>query len=105
MFFRFSHKHYIHIEIIVQSILFGIAFNLIDTITDQTKIRRKPLWQIISIKSLFYLAAVFLTEMFIVNLFYFLGITEKNYYEFNIIATPGLYISFLSYFLLFRASL
>jgi adenylate cyclase len=96
---QYFDSNYIHIEIVVQSVLFGLAFNLINTITDQTKIRRLALWKIISIKSVFYLAAVFLTEMFIVNLFWFLGITEKNYYEFNIIATPGLYVSFISYFL------
>jgi adenylate cyclase len=96
---QYFDSNYIHIEIIVQSVLFGLAFNLINTITDQTKIRRQPLWKIISIKSVFYLAAVFLTEMLIVDLFYLLGITEKNYYEFSIIATPGLYISFLSYFI------
>ena len=90
---------YIHYEIMIQSILFGLAFNLINTITDQTKIRRKPLWKIILIKSIFYLAAVLITEMFIVSLFYYLGITEKNYIEFTGIATTGLYVSFMAYFL------
>jgi len=90
---------YIHYEILIQSILFGLAFNLINTITDQTQIRRKPLWQIILFKSIFYLAAVFITEMIIVSLFYYLGITEKNYFEFSEIATPGFYISFIAYFL------
>jgi adenylate cyclase len=92
-------SNYIHIEIIIQSILFGLAFNLINTITDKSQIRRKPLWKIISIKTIFYLAAVFLTEMFIVALFYYLGITKKNYFEFDTIATPGFYISFFAYFL------
>jgi adenylate cyclase len=85
---------------LIQSILFGLAFNFINTIIDQTQIRRKPLWQIILVKSVFYLAAVFLTEMFIVSLFYYLGITEKNYFEFAVIATPGLYVSFMAYFII-----
>ena len=96
---QYFDSKYIHIEIIVQSVLFGIAFNLINTITDQTKIRRQALWKIISIKTVLYLVAAFLTEMLIVDLFYLLGITEKNYYEFHTIASPGFYISFLSYFL------
>jgi adenylate cyclase len=37
--------------------------------------------------------------MFIISLFYYLGITEKNYFEFAGIATPGLYVSFMAYFL------
>ena len=96
---QYFDSSYIHIEILVQSILFGISFNLINTLTDQTKIRRLALWKIIFIKTAFYLAAAFLTEMLIVDLFYLMGITEKNYYEFHTIATPGFYISFLSYFL------
>jgi adenylate cyclase len=90
---------YIHYEILIQSILFGIAFNLINTITDRTQIRRKPLWQIILIKSVFYLAAVFITEMLIVSLFHILGISEKNYLDFVVVATPGFFVSFMAYFL------
>jgi len=96
---KYVDSGYIHYEILIQSILFALAFNLINTITDQTQIRRKPLWKIISIKTIFYLAAVLITEMFIVSLFYYLDITEKNYFEFVGIATPGLYISFMAYFL------
>jgi adenylate cyclase len=96
---KYVDSGYVHFEILIQSILFGLAFNLINSITDKTQIRRKPLWQIILVKSVFYLAAVFITEMFIVSLFYYLGITEKNYFEFAVIATPGLYVSFMAYFL------
>lgn len=96
---QYVNSGYIHYEILIQSILFGLAFNLINTITDQTQIRLKPLWQSILLKTIFYLAAAFITEMFIVSLFYYLGITEKNYFEFAVIATPGLYVSFMAYFL------
>jgi adenylate cyclase len=37
--------------------------------------------------------------MFIVSLFYYLGITEKNYFDFAEIATTGFFISFFAYFL------
>lgn len=96
---KYVESGYVHYEILIQATLFGLAFNLINTITDWTHLRRKPLWQIILFKSVLYLVAVFITEMIVVVLFSFLGISEKNYFQFLEIATPELYISFFLYFL------
>ena len=89
---------YIHYELWIQAILFGLSFNLINTFTDRSQIRRKPLWKIITIKSLLYLAAVTISELFVVTIFYSLGITDKNYFHFLEISTPGFIFSFITYF-------
>jgi adenylate cyclase len=99
VFTKYVDSGYAHYEILIQATLFGLAFNLINTITDRTHISRKPLWQIILIKSILYLASVSITEMIVIGVFSFLGISEKNYFQFLEIATPGLFISFFLYFL------
>jgi adenylate cyclase len=96
---QYASSGYVYYEILIQATLFSLAFNLINTITDRTNIRRKPLWQIILFKSIFYLAAIIITEMIVVSVFFILGITEKDYFQFMEIATPSLLISFLTYFL------
>lgn len=96
---KYVDSGYPHYEILIQATLFGLAFNLINTITDRTHIRRKPLWQIILIKSILYLASVSITEMIVIGVFSLLGFSEKNYFQFLEIATPGLFISFFLYFL------
>jgi len=100
VFTKYINSGYPHYEILIQATLFGLAFNLINTITDRTHIRRKPLWQIILIKSVLYLVSVSMTEMVVIGVFSFLGFSEKDNIQFLEIATPELFISFFLYFLI-----
>ena len=45
----------VHIELIMQGIIFGVLFALINTITDKTEIRKRSFGAVILIKSFFYL--------------------------------------------------
>ena len=49
---RYVNSGYVYFELIIQAILFGLLFNLINTFTDQSHIRRKSLGKIILLKSI-----------------------------------------------------
>jgi adenylate cyclase len=97
---KYANSAYVHVEIIIQSTLFALAFIIINTLSDKTFIRRRPLGQIILFKSILYLLAMVLTEHFVVSLFDLIGIAKlKDYKQYMEIATPGLFFSFFTYFL------
>ena len=97
---KYADSIYVHVEIVIQSILFALAFIIINTLSDKTVIRRRPLGQIILFKSILYLLAMVLTDHLVSRLFDLIGMAQlKDYEQYMKIATPGLFISFLTYFL------
>lgn len=63
-------RWYVHFEMISGSILFGLFFCFIDSITDRTSIRRKSFGKIIIIKGILYLCITFAVFLLVYGLFY-----------------------------------
>ncbi len=63
IFDEYMDSGYAYLEILLQGILFGIMFGLINLITDNTRIGRKSFGAIIIIKTILYTVAVSLSQM------------------------------------------
>jgi adenylate cyclase len=61
---------YIHLEIIMGAVLFGLLFNFINVVTDKTAIRRKSFGYIIFIKSLLYIFMMLIVFLIVYGIFY-----------------------------------
>lgn len=69
IFNNYLESGYIHLEIIVQGILFGILFGLINYVADNTKIRRKSFGAIILIKSFLYLFSLMFSASIVLAIY------------------------------------
>lgn len=97
---------YAYYELIIQAILFGLLFNIINTLTDQPKVRRKSLGKIILLKSSLYLIAIIGSELIVLLIFYFFDLMSyKDYGRFGDFASLNFYISFLVYFIISSLSI
>ncbi len=71
-----------HLELIMQSIIFGFIFSLINTFTERSALRKYSLGIIITVKSIMYIIALFLVGYFTNIFFLTFGIvSEETYYE------------------------
>jgi adenylate cyclase len=89
----------VHFELILQGIIFGVLFALINTATDKTEIRKKSFGAVILIKSLLYLLS-FATAGVLTYLVYeaFGLMTEKMWHETLSLITPMNVLSMSIYF-------
>lgn len=60
----------VHLEVVLAALLFGVFFNIIDTVTDRTVIRRKSFGSIILVKSLLYIFMMMLVIYIVAGVFY-----------------------------------
>ncbi len=67
----YLHSYLIHGEILIQGVVFGILFGLINFFTDKSVIRKKSFGAIVIIKSLFYIMAVFISMGAVFAFYYF----------------------------------
>jgi len=92
---------YAYYELFIQAILFGLLFNIINTLTDQPKIRRRSLGKIILLKSSLYFIAIVFSELIVLLIFYLFDLMSyKDYGQFGAYASVNFYISFLVYFII-----
>ena len=65
IFNDYLNSGYVHLEIIVQGILFGMMFGLINYLVDNTKLRRKSFGAIILVKTFLYIIAITLSGVLV----------------------------------------
>jgi len=62
---------HIHFEIIIQAVVFGLFFNIINTIVSKSAIGKKSFGMVILIKSILYFIAMIISQIFVYIVFYF----------------------------------
>jgi adenylate cyclase len=93
IFNDYMNTGYIHLEIIVQGILFGMMFGLINFLVDNTKLRRKSFGTIILVKTFLYVIAMTLSGIFVFVIYHVFSIIPAE--MINSIMLDYLSISFL----------
>jgi adenylate cyclase len=69
---------HVHLEIILQALLFGILFNMVGTIADKTRISRMSFGKIIIIKSLLYAFSIIFAGVMVFLFFYIFRLKPIN---------------------------
>ena len=89
----------VHFELILQGIVFGVLFALINTVTDKTEIRKKSFGAVILIKSFFYLLSFAIAGIITYIVYEAFGLmTQKMWQESLNIITPMNVLSMIIYF-------
>ena len=90
----------VHFELILQGIVFGVLFALINTATDKSEIRKKSFGAVILIKSLLYLLSFAIAGVITYLVYEAFGLmTEKMWQETLSLITPMNVLSMGIYFL------
>lgn len=71
---EYSNSWYSHLEIILQSLFFGLLFASINSILDRTYLRKKSFGHIIFIKSFLYGISLIIAGFFVYSVFYIFDI-------------------------------
>ena len=66
------------LEILLQGIFFGIMFGLINLLVDSTKLGKKSFGAIILIKTIFYTAAVILSQLAVFAIYHTFNLVPKE---------------------------
>lgn len=91
----------IHIELLLQGIVFGSLFALINILTDKTRIRRHSFGHVIIIKSIFYLLSFAIAGILTYAVFQVFDLLSQKQWEESIkFITPMSVISLALYFFL-----
>ncbi|MCK5592049.1 MAG: hypothetical protein KAI72_08845, partial [Candidatus Pacebacteria bacterium] len=91
---------YAHLEMVIGMTLFGLLFNIIDMLTDKTKIRRMSFGKLIIIKSLLYLCMSFIVFLIVYGVFYVFEIGPfKNPEVMLVLINSKLIISWIIYYI------
>ena len=89
----------VHVELILQGIVFGVLFALINSITDKTEIRKKSFGAVILIKSSFYLLSFAIAGLLTYIVYEAFGLmTEKMWQESLNLITPMNVFSMVIFF-------
>jgi len=89
----------IHFELIMGTILFGLLFNVINTVTDKTFIHKKSFGYIIFFKSLLYICMVFIVFIIVYGVFYIFNLGPvKNPDSIIELLSARIVISWIVYF-------
>ena len=91
----------IHIELLLQGVVFGSLFALINTLTDKTRIRRYSFGHVIVIKSGFYLISFAIAGILTYAVFRVFGLLSQKQWEESVkFITPMSVFSLALYFFL-----
>jgi len=92
---------YAHIELLLQGIVFGILFGVINTLSDRTKIRRQSFGAVILIRSGLYLLAFLIAGLITYTVYFVFDIIpQKQWQESLEYLTPIYAASITLYFIL-----
>lgn len=98
---EYVEKGYSHLEILLFGVFFGASFAGINTLADNTYLRRKPFGYIILMKSLLYLLSIVLVAIIIWAVFRFSGLMTTAEAKATMQGLPLKYFaSFIAYFVL-----
>jgi adenylate cyclase len=81
LFDNYLEGWYVHMEILVQGILFGILFGLINYLSDNTKLRRSSFGTIILVKSFLYSIALIFSQVFVFAIYHIFSIVPAMTFE------------------------
>lgn len=74
LFDGYVNTGYALLEILIQGVLFGIMFGMINLLVDNTKIRRKSFGAIVLLKSILYIVAMLLSQMAVFGIYHVFSI-------------------------------
>jgi len=71
----------IHYEIIIQSVIFGLLFNIINTVISKSELSKKSFGMIILVKTILYSIAITFSQLFVFLVFYIFDVLPIEQYQ------------------------
>ncbi len=71
----------IHYEIIIQAVIFGLLFNIINTFITETELSKKSFGMIIFVKTIFYSFAIAFSQVVVFGIFYIFDVVPMEQYR------------------------